>query len=93
MKKLFTRENAWILITSALFLLVVYLSEAVARLNDQVRIFVHPAQIQVTETAKAQKMQKPLPAIRGIECKILPCGAYTGKYRECVVGCILDRGL
>jgi deoxyribodipyrimidine photolyase len=69
---------------------MVIVCERYARLQDQVRIFRSPAQLQVFDPAK-DAIRGPLPAIKGITCEILPCGNYTGKYRQCVVSCILQR--
>ena len=91
MRKLLTRDNAWFAVMMLLMLLFVFVSERMRRLADQVDIYENPAQIQILETPEAQKMKGPLPAIKNIECRILPCGEYTGRHRQCVVACDLIR--
>ena len=63
---------------------IAYLSERIARLNEQVWIYSNPAQVQIYD-------RKDKPYTRAIRCTILPCGKYTGRPRKCVVECKVER--
>lgn len=64
-----------------------YQAERIGRLNDKVAIYEAPAQIQIRDQQDPVKN----PYITGITCEILPCGQFTGKYRQCVVACNIER--
>jgi len=60
------------------------LCERISRLRDKIHIYENPAQVQIYDAKDKQYT-------RAINCKILPCGKFTGRPRQCVVACHIER--
>lgn len=87
MKDFGSKDLGYIAVIIVAFGLIAWLVEKQGKLADQVRIYEQPAQIAIVDPKDPVKN----PFITGIECQILPCGQFTGKYRQCVVSCTVKR--
>ena len=76
-----------LLITALLVCLIAFGAEKVRTQADDLSIFRNPAQLQIRDTQDPKRF----PFIVGIKCEILPCGQRTGRQRECVVACNVQR--
>ena len=84
------KQLAGVVVVMCLMMAVIgVLAELYARAIDKVRIYERPAELRVIDPGRMLKVKFP---VSGIDGRILTCGQYTGKYRECVVEYKLNRG-
>lgn len=81
------KDIVFVAILSIFVGVIIWVSEKSGRQADKISIYEAPAQLAIHDTQNPVKF----PYIIGIKCEILPCGKFTGKFRECVVACNVER--